>query len=313
MQCGETRVISPCWILFANVNLESTPSRTTSPLIKAHGYEYLHSASHSSVHETIEKEISKIMAPVSAIAALQVDLPDVPLQVNNSPKRPFQEYYAMKVEAETILAESRKQWIDAPYSASVVQGKHGGAVIENLAHVVSLADFRPPYDVEMMQSLLEESLKIYKPLPSELFLRHRSNTRVSRRMSPYDNSRMSKLAASLSPSKRKHNMVIPKETPSLLDEFTNRHRPTPAAGPLIPSDVIDEAKAHEEAPKYASPLKTKPILRPPLITRPSVPIESPLKNKSATRQTPVTKRANNKENLGREPPRTCVFCHFVFA
>jgi hypothetical protein len=191
--------------------------------------------------------------------------------------------------------------------------------IELFAHVVSLADFRPPYDVEMMQSLLQESLKNYKPLPSELRLRHRSNTRISCRMSPYANSRLSKLlssqeiAASPSPSKRKHHMVIPKETSSVLDEFTNRNRPTLAARPLTPSDVVDKANAHEGAPKYASPLKKKSILRPPLIARPSVPTGSPLKNKLAAHQTPVTKRTNNRENLCREAPKTCVSCHFVLA
>ena len=302
------------------VNLGSTPSGTTSPLIKAHGYEDRRSASHYFVHETIDKEMTKIKTLVSAITSLQADLPDVSLQVNNSPKRLFQEYYTMKAEAETILVESQKQWTDTPYSASIVQGKHGGAVIEILAHAVSLSDFRPPYDVEMMQSLLQESLKNYKPLPSELRHRQRSNTRISCRMSPYANSRPSKLisshgiAASPSPSKRKHNMVIPnKETSSVLDEFTNRNRPTLAARPLAPYDIVDKASAHEEAPKYASPLKAKSILRPPLITKLSVPTGSPLMNKLATHQTPVTKRANNKENLCREPPKTCVSCHFFLA
>jgi hypothetical protein len=161
----------------------------------------------------------------------------------------------------------------------------------------------------MIQSILQESLKNYKPLPSELRHRHRSSSRISCRMSPYANSRMSKLTSSKeipacsSPSiKRKHNMVIPKET-SLLDVFTNRNSksmPALAAKPLIPSDIVDKANAHEETSKCASPLTMKAILRPPL------PIESPLKSKSAAPKTPVTKRANNKENLHQEAPKTSV-------
>ena len=97
-------------------------------------------------------------------------------------------------------------------------------------------------------------------------------------------------------------MVIPKET-SLLDVFTNRNSksmPALAAKPLIPSDIVDKANAHEETSKCASPLTMKAILRPPL------PIESPLKSESAAPKTPVTKRANNKENLHQEAPKTSV-------
>ena len=122
----------------SDVNLESTPSRSSCPLLfDPRGCGYIHSASRSLAHKIIEEEMSKIETPASANTLLQVDLPEVSLldaEADNSRKRPFQEYYALKVEAETILVESKKQWIDTPFSASVVQGKHVGVVINIIAY-----------------------------------------------------------------------------------------------------------------------------------------------------------------------------------
>ncbi|KAF8345750.1 hypothetical protein F5887DRAFT_964939, partial [Amanita rubescens] len=154
----------------------------------------------------VENNVSRIQTSASTTMLPQLNSPDASV---NTRKNPLHDYYTLKSEAETALLESKKQWVDTPYSVSVVQ------------------DFEPSCDAEIIESILQESLTNYKPLPSE-FLRRRSSSRISCRMSPYANVRKSRLMSpqdippSPSPSlKRKRNAVIPKANTPLSDVLTN--------------------------------------------------------------------------------------------
>ncbi len=155
-------------------------------------------------------------------------------------------------------------------------------MIALVSHALLSVDFEPPYDAEIIESILQESLNNYKPLPSEFLRRPRCRSRISCRMSPQD------IPPSPSPSlKRKRNAVIPKANSPLSDVLTDWNGcSTPALA-----------------------AKSKSILHPALLDRQSVPLDTPLRTKS--RRTPTAKRASgsekrakNKENLFQDPPKT---------
>lgn len=59
-----------------------------------------------------------------------------------SVKNPLHEYFTLKFEAETALLESKKQWVDTPYSVSAVQGKQAEIVMGLVFHALSFGRFR---------------------------------------------------------------------------------------------------------------------------------------------------------------------------
>ncbi|KAH9846904.1 hypothetical protein C2E23DRAFT_872120 [Lenzites betulinus] len=88
-------------------------------------------------------------------------------------------YYALRDEAQETVAESKRVWVDTPFSVFAVQS------------------FQPPKEPAVMQAMLEHSQKNYGPLPSEL-RPHRVRSRTSSRASPYPSRNM---RASFSPEK----------------------------------------------------------------------------------------------------------------
>ncbi|CAL1710495.1 unnamed protein product [Somion occarium] len=88
-------------------------------------------------------------------------------------------YYALKSEAHETVVESKRVWLDTPFSIFAVQS------------------FQPPSDKTGMQMMLEHSQKNYGPLPSEL-RPYRVRSRTSSRASPYP---LRSLKSTLSPER----------------------------------------------------------------------------------------------------------------
>ncbi|KAF5393347.1 hypothetical protein D9757_000790 [Collybiopsis confluens] len=77
-------------------------------------------------------------------------------------------YYELRSEAEYTVNESRRMWLDTPFS------------------LYALQNFDPPRHTSGMQALLASSVESYGPLPSEFRPRRR---RTSSRTSPYPQGR----------------------------------------------------------------------------------------------------------------------------
>ncbi|KAF8628946.1 hypothetical protein AX15_003635 [Amanita polypyramis BW_CC] len=296
-------------------NLESPLSRTAKTQIRARVRGHMRAASRSLVHETIEEEAPGVDSetPIPAITSLQLCTPEalfLESKKRMDTRETLKHYHALKLEAETTVTESKKQWIDTPYSISAVQ------------------NFQPPCDVEAMHSLLEDSMKNYRPLPSELrHHRRRSSRTFSSRMSPYAHARMSRLMspqksiASPSPSSKKTrgNLVAEASSPSLLQEIAIKRNsfatPAPNSAATDPFTPLNKRKSGKETPRYASPLKMKSVFGRPPASRQGVSLESHLKAKSVHRQASPSKQSvtsgkstkhtqRNKENEQPEPLKT---------
>lgn len=147
--------------------------------------------SRSSVYETIQEEASSMSSPDtpkhSSLAAIQ------PVFVVNedtaSVRFPattwddergilaLRRYYELRDEAESAVTESKRVWIDTPFS------------------LYALQCFDPPKHPAGMQALLEYSIQHYGPLPSELRPK-RVRSRTPSRASPYPPTSVLKAAAS---------------------------------------------------------------------------------------------------------------------
>ncbi|KAI0666503.1 hypothetical protein C8Q78DRAFT_984185 [Trametes maxima] len=207
--------------------------------------------SRSSVYETIQEEASVISSspeakhPTPQSAAKQLGSP----LLNNSVYvvdgdsesiysdwdeergiMTLRHYYALRDEAHVTVEESRRVWVDTPFS------------------VFALQSFQPPKEPAVMQAMLEHSQKNYGPLPSELRPR-RIRSRTSSRASPYPVRNM--MRASFSPEKPRsspiqvftdspaHSFVVPAQEKSILREVqrdTNllKASPAPALGEIKP-------------------------------------------------------------------------------
>ena len=91
-------------------------------------------------------------------------------------------YYALRDEARDTITESKRTWLDTPFSVFAVQCECLRIPIL-LVLTIALA-FDPPHHPSGMRAILEHSLQNYGPLPSELRLRH-VRSRVNSRPSPY--------------------------------------------------------------------------------------------------------------------------------
>ncbi|KAF8060726.1 hypothetical protein FPV67DRAFT_304096 [Lyophyllum atratum] len=147
-------------------------------------------ASRSSVYETIEEEISYSPSPNRTFTSKgtpTVCQPIFIVEPDTTEASPGQSiwddengiialrrYYALKDEAQTTVVESKRAWLDTPFS------------------VFALQSFDPPKHPAGMQALLEHSVQNYGPLPSELRPR-RMRSRTSSRPSPYPHARISKV------------------------------------------------------------------------------------------------------------------------
>ncbi|KAF9258752.1 hypothetical protein L218DRAFT_711641 [Marasmius fiardii PR-910] len=146
-------------------------------------------ASRSSVYETIEEELSSDSSPTQAYSlsknsptAIQpvyiVDPDSVSIHSmdsfwdDESRVAALRRYNELRHEAEYTVSESKRVWMDTPFS------------------LYALQSFDPPRHPAGMRALLADSVQNYGPLPSELRSRRR---RTSSRPSPYPQTRTSKV------------------------------------------------------------------------------------------------------------------------
>ncbi|KAL1747929.1 hypothetical protein HDZ31DRAFT_60801 [Schizophyllum fasciatum] len=148
--------------------------------------------SRSSVYETIEEESSVMMSPASSSISSNgtgnlvesptasqpvyvVDADDTrSIESGNSISLwdddrgiiALRKYYALRDEAENTVTESKRTWLDTPFSTFALQA------------------FEPPRHPAGMQALLEHSIQNYVPLPSDLRAA-RARVRTNSRPSPY--------------------------------------------------------------------------------------------------------------------------------
>ncbi|KIK98105.1 hypothetical protein PAXRUDRAFT_725108 [Paxillus rubicundulus Ve08.2h10] len=182
------------------------------PRARGHGHRRRISqarASRTSIYETIEEEMTSSFSPMNSpehsAPGSATKTVKVPLSAINTmgPPRVFvvdpetssvdslsmwddesgitalRKYYALRDEAQDTVTESKRVWLDTPFSIFAVQS------------------FDPPHHPSGMQALLEHSLQNYGPLPSELRPR-RMRSRVESRPSPYP--RTIKTSFSMSPA-----------------------------------------------------------------------------------------------------------------
>ncbi|KAI6020976.1 hypothetical protein BKA83DRAFT_4293512 [Pisolithus microcarpus] len=164
-------------------------------------------ASRTSVYETIEEETTTSLSPFNSpdrstpgSATKTVQLPES-VTKTMGPSRVFvvdpetssvdsispwddergitalRKYYALRDEAQDAVTESKRIWVDTPFSVFAVQS------------------FDPPRHRSGMQALLEHSVQNYHPLPSELGPR-RMRSRADSRPSPYPRTIMTSHAPS---------------------------------------------------------------------------------------------------------------------
>lgn len=82
----------------------------------------------------------------------------------------LRKYYALQDEVQSTVMESKRLWLDTPFS------------------IFALQSFKPPHHAEDMKAMLEHSVENYGPLPSEL-RPSRARSRKDSRPSPYPQSR----------------------------------------------------------------------------------------------------------------------------
>ncbi|KAK7047178.1 hypothetical protein VNI00_006844 [Paramarasmius palmivorus] len=151
-------------------------------------------ASRSSVYETIEEELSSSeSSPSNSFSASKKSSPTAiqPVFIVDPETSSvhsmdslwddergivaLRRYYDLRHEAEYTVEESKRIWVDTPFS------------------LYALQSFDPPRHPAGMQALLADSVQNYGPLPSELRFRRR---RTSSRPSPYPQARTVKVSIS---------------------------------------------------------------------------------------------------------------------
>ncbi|KAL1696581.1 hypothetical protein GGG16DRAFT_85014 [Schizophyllum commune] len=151
--------------------------------------------SRSSVYETIEEESSIMMSPASSSMSSSVSGSNMSKVESPTASQPvyvvdaddtrsiesgnsislwdddrgiiaLRKYYALRDEADSTVAESKRIWMDTPFS------------------MFALQSFDPPRHPAGMQALLEHSIQNYVPLPADLRAA-RARIRTESRPSPY--------------------------------------------------------------------------------------------------------------------------------
>ncbi|KAG7440055.1 uncharacterized protein BT62DRAFT_938390 [Guyanagaster necrorhizus] len=190
--------------------------------------------SRSSVYETIQEEATPMSSPdkqkASSHAAIQpvfvVDEDTASIHSATATRDDergivaLRRYYELRDEAESAVTESKRVWVDTPFS------------------LFALQCFDPPTHPAGMQALLEHSVQNYGPLPSELRPK-RVRSRTSSRASPYPSTRVLKAAAA-SPLITKQEDVYRNATSSPLGDIAPHANAPSASKPFSPS--IDEPK-----------------------------------------------------------------------
>ncbi|KIJ60131.1 hypothetical protein HYDPIDRAFT_32553 [Hydnomerulius pinastri MD-312] len=206
------------------------------PRARGHGHRRRISqarASRTSIYETIEEELTSSLSPFSSPAHSVPDSATKTLKLTDSATktmRPSQvfvvdpetssvdslsmwddekgittlrKYYALKDEAQDTVIESKRVWLDTPFSLFAVQS------------------FDPPRHPSGMQALLEHSLQNYGPLPSELRPR-RMRSRVNSRPSPYP--RTIKTSFTSSPAAEQLRVAVATSIAAAADNSAPRQR-----------------------------------------------------------------------------------------
>ncbi|KAF8148662.1 hypothetical protein B0H34DRAFT_802878 [Crassisporium funariophilum] len=152
--------------------------------------------SRSSVYETIEEEISNASSPARSILSKKSSpttrqpifvVDSDTASINSQTEETIwddergiitlRKFYALRDEAVNTVVESKRTWLDTPFS------------------LFALQSFQAPENPAGMQALLEHSVQNYGPLPSDLRPR-RIRSRTSSRPSPYPQARVSKMTIS---------------------------------------------------------------------------------------------------------------------
>ncbi|TFK47392.1 hypothetical protein OE88DRAFT_1728500 [Heliocybe sulcata] len=166
-----------------------------------------------SVYETIEEEFSSGSDPSSSgapnsfpsdsVLVVDQDVETAELDAEGGTVI-LRRYYTLQEEAEETVEESKRVWIDTPFS------------------LFALQSFEPPRHGEGMKAFLEHSRVSHGPLPSELRAR-RIRSRANSRPSPYPRSDVS-----LSPDQ----IVISRESvrPSVLRDGSGRSNAAASPG-----------------------------------------------------------------------------------
>ncbi|KAK0199510.1 hypothetical protein DFS33DRAFT_1388474 [Desarmillaria ectypa] len=231
-----------------NVALTDTTHPMSSPQrnrvrarARGHGHRRRHSQTQTSrsVYETIQEEASPMSSPgtrksSSPTAIESVFVVDEDTASIHSGTATWDDergivalrrYYELREEAESAVTESKRVWIDTPFS------------------LFALQCFDPPRHPAGMQALLEHSVQNYGPLPSELRPK-RIRSRTSSRASPYPSTRTLK-AATASPEliTKKEDDVYRNATSSPLgDIFPHANIMTASPTPKPFSLPIEELK-----------------------------------------------------------------------
>ncbi|KAH9896427.1 hypothetical protein C8Q73DRAFT_788785 [Cubamyces lactineus] len=132
-------------------------------------------------------------------------------------------YYALRDEAHETVAESRRVWVDTPFSVFAVQS------------------FQPPKEPAVMQAMLEHSQKNYGPLPSEL-RPHRVRSRTSSRASPYP---LRNQRSAFSPEKPRSSPI------QVFTDGPNKPFAAPAPEQPVLREVQRDANVYQSSPAPA--------------------------------------------------------------
>jgi len=102
-------------------------------------------------------------------------------------------YYALRDEAQIMVSESRRMWLDTPFSLSAIQCGHLfflSCFVNGYADYYVHPAFQAPKEPSGMQALLAHFMQTYGPLPSYLHPRRHVWSRMSSMASLYPQSRV---------------------------------------------------------------------------------------------------------------------------
>jgi len=171
----------------------------------------------------------------------------------------LRKFYALRDEAVETVTESKRMWMDTPFSLFAVQCACSLSI--PIRHTNELSAFQAPNHPAGMQALLEHSVQNYGPLPSELRPR-RVRSRTSSRPSPYPPNRFFKITT-ISPEKTTAPVTevrVPTTTPALRQVPVNTN--TLSVAPSIDALKPFSPLAVDIEPKRENAFGLAPNVRP---------------------------------------------------
>ncbi|KAF8629005.1 hypothetical protein AX17_005861 [Amanita inopinata Kibby_2008] len=238
-------------------------------------YSQIRTSLRSSAYGVIKEEKAAIDSPTDAITLLKISSPNVAQtwKAERNRRKSLNKYYTLRHEAENIVSESKKQWVDTPFSTSVVQ------------------NFQPPRDADAMQTLLQDSMKNYRPLPSELRHCRRGSRTYSHSYSPYARARINRL---LSPEKAGGS-----PSPSLNRRRTSAPAKAAVRSSIVLQDISANPNVLSTPQSKQSPLKP---FRRHGSPKKAIGVPAPLKNVSPVKRAapgqPAVEPVSRRRTLG---------------